>query len=71
MGMVKALEGEMFRLHEQIQAINEQIEQLKRQELQDHSQMNDVESVISRLRGERDDLMGKLQHLNRTYDNCV
>ncbi|MFO0118156.1 MAG: hypothetical protein ACK521_11270 [bacterium] len=27
--------------------------------------------VLDRLRSERDELMRKMQHLNRTYDNCV
>lgn len=69
--MVKALEQELFRGHERIQQINEEIERLKRQEASDNSQVHDINLINTRLRAERDDLLQKMQHLNRTYDNCV
>ena len=37
----------------------------------DNDQIEDVRRVIDKLTNERDELQSKLEHLNRTYDNCV
>jgi chromosome segregation ATPase len=71
MGMVKALESEIFHAHDRIFKIQEQIESLKRQDANDQAHCHDIQVCLDRLRIERDDLMRKMQHLNRTYDNCV
>lgn len=44
---------------------------LRRQEKHDSHQVKDMEVVVNRLQGERNELMDKLEQLNRTYDNCV
>ena len=60
------------RLHqERIQDLNDQIAKLQRQENEDSHTLHDLDLVIVRLNRERDELMGKLDSLNRNYDNTV
>ena len=51
--------------------MNEEIERLQRNCLGDDAQNHDIKIIIDRLTAERNDLMSKLDQLNRTYDNCV
>ena len=43
---------------------------LNRQDHADQGQLEDVRRVTDKLAYERDELQQKLEHLNRTYDNC-
>ena len=51
--------------------MNAEIDRLQRNCLQDDAQNHDVQLIIDRLTSERNDLISKLDQLNRTYDNCV
>ena len=69
--LVRDIEQQQFHAHEQIQKLNAELDVLKRQQNSDEGQINDLQVVIDRLTAERNDLMEKLDRLNRTYDNCV
>jgi len=44
---------------------------LNRSAMLDNGQIHDISRVVEKLTDERDELQRKLDHLNRTYDNCV
>ena len=70
-GMVKELEEAQRRGHDRVETMNAELDRLQRGCLQDDAQNRDVQTIIDRLTVERNDLMAKLDQLNRTYDNCV
>mmetsp|Transcript_23761 Transcript_23761/g.29558 ORF Transcript_23761/g.29558 Transcript_23761/m.29558 type:complete len:417 (+) Transcript_23761:1050-2300(+) len=67
----KQLEQQQYQAHERIHQLEEKINVLNRQSLHDNGQIEDVRRVTDKLALERDELHTKLEHLNRTYDNCV
>ena len=69
--MVQELEEQQRHGHDRVQTMNAEIDRLQRDCLRDDAQNHDVQTVIDRLTAERNDLMSKLDQLNRTYDNCV
>ena len=44
---------------------------MNRSAMLDNGQIHDISRVVEKLTDERDELQRKLDHLNRTYDNCV
>ena len=56
---------------EQINELEQQLSALKRNAMEDESQIDEIHQIVKKLQDERDELQLKLEHLNRTYDNCV
>ena len=71
LSLCKQLEQEQYHAHEKIKILEEQISSLNRSGLLEKGQIQDIRRVVQKLTDERDDLQMKLEHLNRTYDNCV
>ena len=69
--MLKELEEQQLHAHDRVQTMNAEIDRIQRNCLQDDAQNHDVQLIIDRLTQERNDLLTKLDQLNRTYDNCV
>lgn len=69
--LTKELENDCYIVKEQIQKITLELNRLEKQALDNNRHKHDVQLLIDRLIAERNDLQGKLEQLQRTYDNCV
>ena len=69
--LCKELETECHYVKEHIQKITAELTGLERKHLDENRHKHDVQLLIDRLIVERNDLQGKLEQLQRTYDNCV
>ena len=69
--LLKELEEQQMMAHDRVQTITAEIDRLQRNCMQDEAQNHDIQLIIDRLTQERNDLLQKLDQLNRTYDNCV
>ena len=69
--LCKQLEQDTYHATERIHSLEEQISAMNRAALHDEGQIEDIHRIVDKLSLERDELRNKLEHLNRTYDNCV
>eukprot|EP00347_Sterkiella_histriomuscorum_P005910 403354803 len=65
------LEKEMYFTNEKVKQLNNTIEGLKQDLIIEGHEKGDLDRIVIKLQQERNDLLSKLDLLNRKYDECV